>query len=62
MVGNLFRVVQFIISVALVAGSVIAIVWIVSNAIQVVGNLLGYEIGSLFGWIKDKISRLAQRK
>lgn len=50
-------VVQVILTIAVVGALIAGFVWVVSGVIQFVGNVVGYEVGSLWGWFKSKLPK-----
>lgn len=55
----LFRILQGLTYIVAAGLAVAAFVYVVSNVIQFVGNLLGFELGSLWDWV---VSKLPERK
>jgi hypothetical protein len=61
-IGFLIRVVQFLLAVVIFALIVVAIVWVVSWAIRITGDILGIEIADTWLWFKSKLPKRHKKK
>lgn len=58
----IFRILHFVFFFAIYAALLGLMVFVISRAIQQVGSWMGYEIGSLWDWLKSKIPRFPKIK
>jgi len=59
---TLLFLIQALLVIAGAGLTIAAFVWVTSSVIQFVGNVVGFEVGSLWDWTLSKLPRRKDKK